>query len=420
MMPTAPDGTNNIIHTNITKSDPEQILRDHLLLREARMLGPLGNTSGQSKSTKVRGPISALSLKDPCNMPLPCSGTSALALYHQSFGLVSRSSQLFADKLSPSLKAGSKFAPKPPRSPASPDPPGSPLQQALASRSSPGVIFHSPTPRPGDRVEDLSERRYSPYRHHRRPSSTSPTPQAQLQTAPLMQVSESSRISSPSTLPLRSHQQLEPKLPLSRLSSDNNNSRDINHDDDDDRDSNVCDTNLLSKSAQVKKLKTSSSPNFCCADTSMKQDQGEQCKSPESQPAASQSNKHQTPHSPPLSASPNPARELTPPPPLKPSLPPTAATKMPTTSNSKLSSPRQQPTPPSTSPPARPPNKPTAFSVADILDPSKFTGSSSVPRVPVWNPWRIAFPARRGDRPDQDNGKSPTRTAGERPGESAF
>ena len=421
-MPTGPTSTESLRHSDLTKPDPDQLLQRHLILRDVRMLGPLSTTTVQSKSSKVRAPISSLSVKDACSVSLTCSDPNTLALYQQSLGLVSRPSQRFVEKLSPSSKAGVH----PDVKPASPDQPGSPLQQALASRSSPGMMFHSPTPRPGDRVEDsratdLSDKRYSPYRLHRRPSSTSPTPQTQsVRPLSVLHSSETSATlttsvtPSPSSFMYRNHPQTEAR---SQLSSSHPTCEDdlgesLTHLME--KDNSLCDTKIALKPAQGKRLDSLLHQKTTSEDSSKRQEQDKQSRSPSEDSATSQKDTRSA--SP--AASPKSSGVLTPPPPLKPSLPATAATEKPhniATATSKLSpSLTQTPTTP-TSPASKPANKPTAFSVADILDPSKFTGSSSVPRVPVWNPWKIAAGARQAGKIGQDSGKSPS--GGEKLGE---
>ena len=418
MMSTTPAGTESLRQAGLTKADTEKLLHRHLVLRDARMLGPLSNAPVQAKTSKARTSITSFSMKDACSVSLPCTDPGALALYQQSLGLVSRSG--FVEKLSPSSKPGVHQETRA----ASPDQPGSPLQQALASRSSPGMMFHSPTPRPGDRVEDsratdLSDRRYSPYRLHRRPSSTSPT----RQTQPVKSVSQlhspettatltTSVTPSSSSLTYRNYPQVEVRSPLtsSNPPSESDVPENLNHFKE--RDSSPCDIKINHRPHQGK-LDSLLSKKISCGDAPKRQDQERQSRSPVADTATSQPD-HQSASSS-SETSPKSTGVLTPPPPLKSSLPVTLTVETPETAVAaaavvaKSSLPSSQPSPPSaatsTSPPNKPANKPTAFSVVDILDPSKFTGSSSVPRVPVWNPWKVAAPARQVGRIGRENGR---------------
>lgn len=91
-------------------------------------------------------------------------------------------------------------------------------------------------------------------------------------------------------------------------------------------------------------------------------------------------------------------------------------------SSPTLSSPvSSTPTPATESFHTRTPSKTTAFSVADILDPSKFTGSSAGTKSHLWNPWRpsSAIGRHHGLSSGPDNVKSPGVTS-DGQGEKSF
>ncbi|RUS81001.1 hypothetical protein EGW08_011239, partial [Elysia chlorotica] len=181
-----------------------------------------------------------------------------------------------------------------------------------------------------------------------------------------------------------------------------------------------CDIKINSRANQGK-LDFLLSKKLCNGDAPKIQDQEGQRKSPAGDNAGSQSD-HQLLSSPPA-ISPKSSGMLTPPPPLKPSLTVTMTAETPQTvgTASKPSPLSSQASPPSgvtsISPPSsKPPNKSTAFSVVDILDPSKFTGSSSMPRVPVWNPWKIAVPNRQPGKILRENGRPSSEASGDKLG----
>ncbi|XP_005097511.1 GATA zinc finger domain-containing protein 7 [Aplysia californica] len=305
--------------------------------------------------------------------------SSALNFYHKTLSLASRLA-VSQSSVTPSpgdsrgglnrMRLGSAGGRSFTLSPGSPEVRSPGVQDA----GSPGVdVYHSPTPRPGDRVDDRGEtttnHKLSPYTGL--PSTPPSSP-------PLLS-------SSPSTS--QQQQQQQHHIPPSQSSSVLNKGQEI---------PNAIPNNgkrklSLDKDEQSEELDVSShgdSPPKMRPPVTRSSSPHEGCVTKSGTPSDSveQESTSQSQRSQPSSLSPS-------------SISSTSST-------------------PKTS------HKPTAFSVADILDPSKFTGNGGGSRPPVWSPWQsqhspgpggplaaradgtrspgVAADARQGQRHDDD------------------
>ncbi|XP_059165133.1 uncharacterized protein LOC131947813 [Physella acuta] len=270
MMPALSTYTESLRQSCLSKPDTEAgaILRDSEIL------------AAESLRAKQDLRLAGL-FKDSAAM-MSCSEASALSFYHKAMGLSSRPPAHYSDKLNRQLQQLDRLSPEP-RSPL---------------HASPGVdVFHSPTPRPGDRVEErVDSSRFSPYPVKHTPCTPPP----------------------PATQPAQ-------VLPL------------------------VLDRNLTPGDKPQCDISSEESPS-------------------------KSGTRDMTPGT----------RDMTPG--VTNSTPESGHDQSSTSPSSPGSRIESQ---------SRSAHKTTAFSVADILDPSKFTGSN--PRGQVWNPWRPVPDTHKSD-----------------------
>ncbi|KAH9520407.1 hypothetical protein Btru_060686 [Bulinus truncatus] len=295
MMPTPSSYSETLRHGCVAKSDQDHPYPGHSGLREADMIAADINSRAKPDFR-----LSGIFPKD--NGPLvSCSESNVLAFYHKAMGLSTRPAVHLSDKLPVSSKLNlTTFNSS--RSPISPER-RSPVHSAISPDA-----FHSPSLRPGDRVEDRSDSssRFSPY-----PPRTS-TP-----SSPMSSQQQSSH-----------HQQSSP-APCNQDSC-----------------------------PAVRKLPDTPDSVYSAHEAHDKLSDVV-----DGEPSVKKDNRH-------------------------------SATTTVNEGNIRETSPSAvSPISPTASPPTaeqqqqRTPHKTTAFSVADILDPSKFNGAA---RAPVWNPWRPA------------------------------
>ncbi|CAG5121238.1 unnamed protein product [Candidula unifasciata] len=316
-----PGLTETLRQTSTAKQEHAQSFHGHSTLRDTAMLTALDSTNNMRNNSEFR--VASLYTKDG-NSLLACAETNALAFYHKTLGLAARPGPQIPENFLPTIKPSAQ--PFVSSRSSSVSEPRSPLH----GQGSPGMdVFYSPTPRSGDRVEekpDVSTNCYSPY--VLRPSSpASPLPSAIAARVEPQQTSQQTTDSI--------SQNCCPTDKLSRSP----------------RDSDTCDSDKSSSSRKSPKH-----PEPPQDDTSSPQTNINKV----SDPIRSPTN---------ISSSPDLSRQEKSPGSSCTSLSPVSSTSSPTAAASD----------------SRTPQKTTAFSVADILDPSKFTGGG---KTQVWNPWR--------------------------------
>ncbi|XP_013072318.2 homeobox protein slou-like [Biomphalaria glabrata] len=315
MMPTPSSYSETLRHGCVAKSEQDHTFPSHGSLRVADMI-----SADYNNRAKADFRLSGIFSKEGGGL---VSESNVLAFYQKAMGLSARPGTHFTDNLPVSSKLNlTTFSSS--RSPISPER-RSPVHSAISPDS-----FHSPTLRPGDRVEDRSDSssRYSPY---------------------------PPRTSTPSS-PLPSQQQLSRTSPVSGTQENCQSSRKLP-----DVHENACNTN--EKLEKQSDLVQGESTDY----------------SDVKNPAT-------------ISSSSN-------------GLPEGANRDTPQSSPSAGSPPAS----PHAMPQQRTPHKTTAFSVADILDPSKFNGAT---KTPVWNPWRpvVTGLANHGLSHVHDDHKSPLKS----------
>lgn len=326
MMP-ASAHTETLRQSSTTKPDNAQAFHGHSTLREAEMLTALDNTNSMRNNSEFR--VAGLYNKDS-NPLLTCAETNALAFYHKTLGLATRPSPQMQEKCVPSLKPSvQSFAPS--RSTSTTEP-----RSPLHGQRSPGMdVFYSPTPRSGDRVDDKPDASSTCYSSYPlRPSSpASPLPPAIAARIDQQQTSQQTPDS------VSHNSTATDKLSTPPMDSD------------------ICDNDKSSSSSSSSMSQIHSEPPT--EDTLSSQTNSKKVSDLTRSPTS-------------ISTSPDLSRQ----------------DKSPLSSCRSLSPVSSTPSSTAAASENRTPQKTTAFSVADILDPSKFTGNSGGGKTQVWNPWR--------------------------------